>query len=44
MGWCVNCRQFSQVNRSGQAEKRVCIVFVNQWAANGEKQDEVRKG
>ena len=36
--------------RSGRAEavvrnteKRVCTAFVNQWAANGEKQDEDRE-
>ena len=40
--------KFSQVARSGRAEasrgteKRVCAVFVNQWAASGEKQDEER--
>ena len=40
--------KFSQVARSGRAEascgteKRVCTVFVNQWAASGEKQDEER--
>ena len=25
-------------------EKRVCTVFMNQWAASGEKQDEKRYG
>ena len=40
-GWFVNF-QFSQVDKSGRteavvAEKQVCTVFVNQWAASGEK-------
>ena len=44
-----NCREFRQADRNGRieavvrsTEKRVCTVFVNQWAASGEKQDEER--
>ena len=43
-GWFVNFQEFSQVDRSTRAEadvaqsKQVCTVFMNQWAANGEKQ------
>ena len=37
------------VDRSGQieafvAQRQVCTVFVNQWAANGEMQDAERYG
>jgi len=50
--WFVNCLEFGQVNRSIEAEAVVAqrsefvltIVFVNQWAANGEKQYEERYG
>ena len=44
-GWFANFK-FSHVVRSGRVEAVVvvCTVFVNQWAANGEKRDEERYG
>ena len=46
-----NCREFRQADRNGRieavvrsTEKRVCTVFVNQWAANGGRPDGEKYG
>ena len=40
----IGAKQAMLVPKKNSTEKQVCTVFVNQWAASGEKQDEERYG
>ena len=46
--WLVDSQEFSQVAMSSRdgavIAERSCNVFLNQWAASGEKQDEEKCG
>ena len=40
----IGAKQAMLVPKKNSTEKQVCTVFVNQWAASREKQDEERYG